>query len=154
MGDMADNNAENKPVKELSKKPDDLDMYSQRNWLESMRNQQSAEQQPVEINLSDFASEAREGLRSYNRKYKVTGGQWFMFFAMLFAFWSATSQSNGFDGGVFIVWLVILSVVSAPFRVAAWTKRRLNSRPCPVCGVRVPAGETSCASCGTDFRQH
>lgn len=154
MGDMTENQTGNNEEKKLSKEPQDLSDYSHRNWLDAMRNQQSAEQKPIEINLGDIASEARQGLRDYNRKYKVTGGQWFMFFAFLFAFWQAASTQGGFSAAVFFVWLVILWVIAAPFRVAGWTKRRLNSRPCPVCGVRVANGETSCGSCGTDFQRH
>lgn len=91
-------------------------------------------------------------LRDYNRRYNVSGGQWFLFFAFLFSLWVAASGQGPFSWWTVLIVFGILSLISAPFRAVGWVNRRLNSRPCLVCGRRIPNGETQCAGCGTDFR--
>ena len=87
-----------------------------------------------------------------NRKRRrYSGGQWFLSFALLFSGWVAFSGDGKFNFLAFIIMFGILWLISAPFRVAGWAVRRANSRPCPVCGLRITNGETQCQSCGTDF---
>ena len=49
--------------------------------------------------------------------------------------------------------LAVLFLVAIYFLVSAgfWLVRRLDSRPCPVCGSRVPTGQLDCEACGFDF---
>ena len=91
-------------------------------------------------------------LSDYNRKYNVTGGQWFLFFAAVVSFFAGFAGDGGWNFWTFFILFGMFWLISAPFRAVGWVNRRLNSRPCPVCGIRVTNGETSCARCGTDFR--
>ena len=109
-----------------------------------------------EINLT--ASDIKAGLAEIPATFKAirkgrryTGGQWFLSFALLFSVWVAFSGDGDFNFLAFIIMFGILWLISAPFRVAGWAVRRANSRPCSVCGIRIPNGETACQSCGTDF---
>lgn len=36
---------------------------------------------------------------------------------------------------------------------ALWLRRKVNSRPCPVCASDVEKGTTVCGACGFDFRE-
>lgn len=67
----------------------------------------------------------------------------------MFAISVWSSSGNGLSGLIVFGFFWALAI---PFRAGAWATGRLNSRPCPVCGVRVRNGETQCGSCGTDFR--
>lgn len=91
-------------------------------------------------------------LNDYNRRYNVTGGQWFLFVALLFSVFVGAQGEGGFSFAVAFVVFGFFWLVSAPFRAINWVNRRLNSRPCQVCGIRVRNGETQCAGCGSDFR--
>jgi predicted nucleic acid-binding Zn ribbon protein len=91
-------------------------------------------------------------LIEFNRRYQVTGGQWFLFFAAMVAVWVGVQADGGFSFWAAFIVFGFFWLISAPFRAINWVNRRLNSRPCPVCGIRVPNGETQCAGCRTDFR--
>lgn len=80
---------------------------------------------------------------------KTTASDWYMFVVMLISVWVWIDTGNGLSG---LIVFGLLWAIGIPFRAGAWASNRLNSRPCPVCGVRVRNGETQCGSCGTDFR--
>jgi hypothetical protein len=80
---------------------------------------------------------------------KITGGQWFMFAALIFALFNSNTDT-GFNGYVFAFWIFLAWIISAPFRAASWGIARFNSHPCGACGSRIPNGQTVCGTCGTD----
>ncbi|MEY4348125.1 MAG: hypothetical protein RIS43_544 [Actinomycetota bacterium] len=99
--------------------------------------------------LGDALKELGRGLSGGTGKNKVKWGQ----ILVVFIAFMLSNTSNGFSVLAFFIWLGIFWIISAPFRAASWVSGRMNSRPCPVCGIRIPNGETVCGSCGTDFRQ-
>lgn len=82
-------------------------------------------------------------------KRKYTGWDWYMLAVTVIAIWFWAETGDGLSG---IIVFGTLWLIGSPFKFAGWASGRLNSRPCPVCGVRVRNGETQCGSCGTDFR--
>jgi hypothetical protein len=108
----------------------------------------------INISMSDVTQAAAEipaTFKSLRRGKKYTGGQIFLSLAFLFSVYVASGGEGGFSLLAFLMMFTFLWLVSAPFRMAGWAVRRANSRPCPVCGIRVANGETQCQSCGTDF---
>ena len=91
-------------------------------------------------------------LQEYNRRYNISAWDWISFFAAIFCFWAGFQGEDGYNFWVSFILFGLFWIVTAPFRAVSWVNRRLNSRPCPVCGIRVSNGETQCAACGTDFR--
>ncbi len=82
-------------------------------------------------------------------KRKITFYDIYMFVVTMIAISIWSSTGNGLSG---LIVFGFFWAIGIPFRAGAWTLNRLNSRPCPVCGIRVPNGQTQCGSCGTDFR--
>jgi hypothetical protein len=108
----------------------------------------------INISMNDISqgvSEIPATFRSVRRGRKYTGGQIFLWGAFFFSLYVGFGGSEGFSLLAFLIMFGFLWLVSAPFRMAGWAIRRANSRPCPVCGIRVANGETQCQSCGTDF---
>ncbi len=103
------------------------------------------------IVIGDAVKELGRTLKGSN-KSGSSNIKWGSILSVLLAFMLANT-SSGFNVIVFLIWLAIFWVIAAPVRAASWVSRRANSRPCPVCGIRIPNGETVCGSCGTDFRQ-
>ena len=108
----------------------------------------------VNISMQDISqgvSEIPATFRNIRQGRKYTGGQIFLWGAFFFSIYVGFGGSGGFSFRAFLMMFSFLWLVSAPFRMAGWAIRRANSRPCPVCGIRVANGETQCQSCGTDF---
>ncbi|MCX6403062.1 MAG: hypothetical protein NT032_03925 [Actinobacteria bacterium] len=80
---------------------------------------------------------------------KITFYDIYIFVATMLSLSIWGSTGNGLSGLIVFGFFWLIGI---PFRASAWATSRLNSRPCPVCGVRVRNGETQCGSCGTDFR--
>lgn len=59
---------------------------------------------------------------------------------------------SGFSFLAFVICWGFFWLLGLPFRFFGWINLQLTSRPCPVCGLPVRNGKTSCDSCGTDFR--
>jgi hypothetical protein len=101
--------------------------------------------------IGDAFKELGRNLSGSNRN-GASSVNWGSILSAILAFMLANT-SNGFSIIAFFIWLTIFWVIRAPFRAASWVSRRANSRPCPVCGIRIRNGETVCGSCGTDFKQ-
>lgn len=151
---MTEENKENHGREEGRKQSEELDDLLKTDWLERMKQQRKEELTPIEIDVREVGRDLAQQAREYSRKNRITGGQWAMFFAGILAFWLSASAEGGFNVWVFLILLAIFALVLAPFRVASWAKRRINSRPCHVCGMRIANGQTVCSSCGTDYLAH
>jgi hypothetical protein len=97
--------------------------------------------------MASWLKAISDGISNYSRTYNVTGGQWFMFFAALFAVYLSWGD-DGFNPVAFIIVVGFFWLISAPFRAAGWMKRKISRHPCPNCGNPVPNGETQCTVCG------
>ena len=76
---------------------------------------------------------------------------WYGFLTILLAFYLGFGD-DGFSWFVFLFFWLVFWLIGLPFRFFGWIQIQLTTRPCPVCGLPVRNGKTSCDSCGTDFR--
>lgn len=142
MTNQSESNPENQEPKE-SAANDKNSLYYDHGYINPIEAMRNAPQNPVPQSGSADSPAKR-------KKTEIKAIHIYNFITMLLSFYLA-SVDSGFSIGAFFIWLIFFWVLSIPFRIFGWFGSFLNSRPCPVCGLRIKNGKTSCDSCGTDF---